>query len=174
VFHHAAFTENEATFKLKRRQVQYIFLSCRVINTCADVYIRAGTKDSVAESVSIINPFAYRDGCETTSHRDYIGCDKVVVTRHRKRVEIVQLLDNRCSKSAWDFFDNSQIFISKCSNVRNFFPPLALQPSWALAAYHSSDLSQLVGLLGRVISPSQGRYLNTGQHKYRINTCTTH
>jgi hypothetical protein len=34
--------------------------------------------------------------------------------------------------------------------------------------------SQLLGLLGRVISPSQGRYLNTGQHKHRINTYTTH
>jgi hypothetical protein len=34
--------------------------------------------------------------------------------------------------------------------------------------------SQLVGPLGRVISPSQGRYLNTGQHKHRINTYTTH
>jgi hypothetical protein len=30
-------------------------------------------------------------------------------------------------------------------------------------------LSQTVGLLGRVISPSQGCYLNTGQHKHRIN-----
>jgi hypothetical protein len=34
--------------------------------------------------------------------------------------------------------------------------------------------SHLVGLLGRVISPSQGLYLNTGQHKHRINTYTTH
>jgi hypothetical protein len=31
---------------------------------------------------------------------------------------------------------------------------------------------QTVGLLGRVISPSQGFYLNTGQHKHRINTYT--
>jgi shikimate 5-dehydrogenase len=31
---------------------------------------------------------------------------------------------------------------------------------------------QTVGLLGRVISTSQGLYLNTGQHKHRINTCT--
>jgi hypothetical protein len=31
---------------------------------------------------------------------------------------------------------------------------------------------QTVGLLGRVISPSQGLYLNTGQHKHRINTYT--
>jgi hypothetical protein len=31
---------------------------------------------------------------------------------------------------------------------------------------------QTVGLLGRVISSSQGLYLNTGQHKHRINTYT--
>jgi hypothetical protein len=30
----------------------------------------------------------------------------------------------------------------------------------------------MVGLLGRVISSSQGLYLNTGQHKHRINTYT--
>jgi hypothetical protein len=29
--------------------------------------------------------------------------------------------------------------------------------------------TQSVGLLGRGISPSQGRYLHTGQHKHRIN-----
>jgi hypothetical protein len=29
---------------------------------------------------------------------------------------------------------------------------------------------QTVGLLGRGISPSQGRYLHAGQHKHRINT----
>jgi hypothetical protein len=33
---------------------------------------------------------------------------------------------------------------------------------------------QTVELLGRVISSSQGLYLNTGQHKYRINTYTKH
>jgi hypothetical protein len=32
--------------------------------------------------------------------------------------------------------------------------------------------SQTEGLLGRVISPSQGRYLHTGQHKHRINAHT--
>jgi hypothetical protein len=31
---------------------------------------------------------------------------------------------------------------------------------------------QTVGLLGRVISSSQGLYLHTGQHKHRINTYT--
>jgi hypothetical protein len=29
--------------------------------------------------------------------------------------------------------------------------------------------TESVGLLGRVISPSQGRYLHTGQHKHRTN-----
>jgi hypothetical protein len=32
--------------------------------------------------------------------------------------------------------------------------------------------TQTVGLLGRVIGPSQGRYLHTGQHKHRINAYT--
>jgi hypothetical protein len=32
--------------------------------------------------------------------------------------------------------------------------------------------SQSVGFLGRVLSPLQGHYLNTGQHKHRINTYT--
>jgi hypothetical protein len=32
--------------------------------------------------------------------------------------------------------------------------------------------TQSVGLLGRVISPSQGRYLHTGQHKHRIHVHT--
>jgi hypothetical protein len=32
--------------------------------------------------------------------------------------------------------------------------------------------TQTVGLLGRVISPSQGRYLHTGQHKHRVNAHT--
>jgi hypothetical protein len=32
--------------------------------------------------------------------------------------------------------------------------------------------TQTVGLLGRVVSPSQGRYLYTGQHKHRINAET--
>jgi hypothetical protein len=32
--------------------------------------------------------------------------------------------------------------------------------------------TQTVGLLGGVSSPSQGRYLHTGQHKHRINAHT--
>jgi hypothetical protein len=32
--------------------------------------------------------------------------------------------------------------------------------------------TQMVGLLGRVNSPSQGRYLHTGQNKERINAYT--
>jgi hypothetical protein len=35
-----------------------------------------------------------------------------------------------------------------------------------------NHFSQTVGILGRVISLSQGRYLNPGQHKHRINAHT--
>jgi hypothetical protein len=35
-----------------------------------------------------------------------------------------------------------------------------------------NHFSQTVGLVGRMISPLQGRYLNTGQHKHTINTFT--
>jgi hypothetical protein len=42
---------------------------------------------------------------------------------------------------------------------------------WALAAFSVSWSSTLsVELLGRGISPSQGRYLYTAQHKHRTNT----
>jgi hypothetical protein len=41
---------------------------------------------------------------------------------------------------------------------------------WALAAFAVSwSFTQSVGLLGQEISPSQGRYLHTGQHEHRIN-----
>jgi hypothetical protein len=46
---------------------------------------------------------------------------------------------------------------------------MALQPfvrPWPLLQFRNHFL-QSVGLLGRVISPSQGRYLHTGQHKLR-------
>jgi hypothetical protein len=42
---------------------------------------------------------------------------------------------------------------------------------WPLIQFRN-NFSQTVGLLGRVISPSQGRYLNKGQHKHRINVYT--
>jgi hypothetical protein len=58
--------------------------------------------------------------------------------------------------------DNYKIFVS-----------LALQPPWALAsAFQFHDHFTYVGLLGRVIGSSQGLYLNTGQHKHRINAYT--
>jgi hypothetical protein len=54
-----------------------------------------------------------------------------------------------------------------------FLFSLALQPPLAVAsAFSFMVILQTVGLLGRVISSSQGLYLNTGQHKHRINTYT--
>jgi hypothetical protein len=51
---------------------------------------------------------------------------------------------------------------------------MALQPvvgRWPLLQFRN-HFSQSVGLLGRVISPSQGRYLHTGQHNHRIKAHT--
>jgi hypothetical protein len=47
-------------------------------------------------------------------------------------------------------------------------------PPWALASdfFSFMIIFQTVGLLWRVISSSQGPYLNTGKHKNRINTHT--
>jgi hypothetical protein len=45
---------------------------------------------------------------------------------------------------------------------------------WTLAALSvSKSYTQSVGLLGREISPSQGRYLHTEQYKHRINAYNT-
>jgi hypothetical protein len=43
---------------------------------------------------------------------------------------------------------------------------------WPLIFFSFMIILQTVGLLRRVISLSQGLYLNTGQHKHRINTYT--
>jgi hypothetical protein len=57
-------------------------------------------------------------------------------------------------------------------SVPNFFHWL-YSPPWALAyAFQFHDHLLRVRLLGRMISQSQGLYLNTGQHKHRINTYT--
>jgi hypothetical protein len=45
---------------------------------------------------------------------------------------------------------------------------------WAFTAFSASwSYTQSVGLLGRGISPSQGLYLYTEQHKHRINSHNT-
>jgi hypothetical protein len=51
---------------------------------------------------------------------------------------------------------------------------MVLQPfvgPWTLLQFRN-HFSQSVGLLERGISPSQGRYLDTGQHKHRTNAHT--
>jgi hypothetical protein len=52
-----------------------------------------------------------------------------------------------------------------------FFSSTAIQPFGPCPLISlSSSYTQSVGLLVRGISPSQDRYLRTGQHKHRINT----
>jgi hypothetical protein len=60
-----------------------------------------------------------------------------------------------------------------CGNHYGVFSVALLAHSgpWPHTQFRN-HFSQTVGLLGRVISSSQGRYLNTGQHKHRINVYT--
>jgi hypothetical protein len=52
--------------------------------------------------------------------------------------------------------------------ITGFFFPVSLLPLWSIGLISQFlDHSQSVGLLGQVISSSQGLYLNTGQHKHR-------
>jgi hypothetical protein len=53
-------------------------------------------------------------------------------------------------------------------SVRVFFS-MALQPFGPWPLFSFLTYTQSVGLFERGISPSQGRYLHTEQHKYRIN-----
>jgi hypothetical protein len=61
-------------------------------------------------------------------------------------------------------------------NVDSFFrSSAALQPfvgPWPRLHFRNLFLTQTVGLLGRGISPSQDRYLHTGQRKHGINAHT--
>jgi hypothetical protein len=52
---------------------------------------------------------------------------------------------------------------------------MALQPLWTLPAFSVSySYTQSVGVLGRGgVSPSQGRFLHTGQHKQNKRTETS-
>jgi hypothetical protein len=60
-------------------------------------------------------------------------------------------------------------------NVEVSFPmalPVHSEP-WPVYSFRN-NFSQMVGLLGRVISPSRGRYLNTGQHKHKLTHTDIH
>jgi hypothetical protein len=58
---------------------------------------------------------------------------------------------------------------------RNIHSSMSLQPfvePWPLLQFLNLFITQTVGLLGRVISPSLGCYLHTEEHKHRINAHT--
>jgi hypothetical protein len=69
--------------------------------------------------------------------------------------------------------DRSVTVISKHVSFMHSFihSSMALQPLLGpvLSLSFIIFFTQTVGLFGRVINPSQGHYLHTGQHKHRIN-----
>jgi hypothetical protein len=72
------------------------------------------------------------------------------------------------------FFKIHLISLYSYTHIFIHHSSVALQPfvgSWLLLQFHNF-FTQTVGLLGWVISPSQGHYLHTGEHKHRINAYT--
>jgi hypothetical protein len=67
------------------------------------------------------------------------------------------------------------ISVSHTKDLSSFIhSSMALQPfvgPWPLIHFRIF-FTRMVGLLGRVIGPSQGRYLHRGQHKHRLNAHT--
>jgi hypothetical protein len=88
---------------------------------------------------------------------------------HRSRTSL------RCTSSAWGILTKFKDIHSFC-NIIHICTVLSLSIyrstalCWALAAFSVSwTYTQSVGLLGRLISPSQGLYPYIKQHKRRIN-----
>jgi hypothetical protein len=116
----------------------------------------------------ICNGHFYR----STSHCSLFGCCKCL---HRytsllegRSVSFVNVRKYKNTKiiiQVWQiyvFTDESRVFLLLCSTL------------WSIGLISQFFLFtlQTVGLLGRVISSSQGLYLITGQHKHRINAYT--
>jgi hypothetical protein len=57
-------------------------------------------------------------------------------------------------------------------HIQSIYDSRALCLTFAAFLISISWCTQSVGLLGRRISPSQGRYLHTGQHRHRLNAHT--
>jgi hypothetical protein len=94
-----------------------------------------------------------------------------------ERMKTVHVLDRAATVSG-DAVVKSEIItmlLNKHIYIEFFFNG-SCSPFWALAAFQfGNHFSQTVGLLGRVISPSQGCYLNTIQtQNKRMHTPNIH
>jgi hypothetical protein len=112
---------------------------------------------------------------EATPHRHDILCVRIMSSLSKMQPKFVLLfasnlhaLSNENDKNIY-----LSIWLSVCLSIfLSIYLFMALQPfvsSWPL--FQFIDLfTQPVGHFGREISPSQGRYLHTGQHRHRINS----
>jgi hypothetical protein len=78
------------------------------------------------------------------------------------------LLRHRCRERNLSIRAQALHCVKAKRRYETYFYFFLLLPLWSRGLiYQFLDYSQTVGLLGRVISSSQGLYLNTGQHKHR-------
>jgi hypothetical protein len=105
------------------------------------------------------------------SHFEYID----IIFRNPQHITSTYRLINTRTlhiKPKLNFMKFSKNFITNILGIFTFSMALwAHSGPWPLIQF-LNHFSQRVGFLGRVISPSQGLYLNTGQHKHRINAYT--
>jgi hypothetical protein len=97
-------------------------------------------------------------------------------SRHRENFKSIKLTLDICSHncSLLKVYKSCKaISVSAVTVQLNFFSmALRAQSGPTPLIQLCNHFSLSVGLLGQVIGPSQGRYLNTVQHKHRINAYT--
>jgi hypothetical protein len=81
---------------------------------------------------------------------------------------------NAFSEMSFSCDDKQTIMASNHTFIHSFIHQWIYSPLLGPDLFFSSVIffTQTVGFPGRVISPSQGRYLHRGQHKHRINVHT--
>jgi hypothetical protein len=79
-----------------------------------------------------------------------------VYTMYFYSIVFYGIINNKSFQSMFYLSIHLPVFLSVCLSI---YGSTAL--SWALAAFSVSSFTQSVVLLGRGISPSQGRYLHT-------------
>jgi hypothetical protein len=85
---------------------------------------------------------------------------------------LTHLLQNYPIQTALTYLSTSYQFSIRGINMIFFSMALPAHSEPRPLIQFRNHFSQTVGLLGWVISPSEGRYLNTGQHKHTINAYT--
>jgi hypothetical protein len=142
---------------------------CKQSNRLADISDYIGSRRETEDSKSVLRPCRWSrnfsakrrltfDGIYgVISHKIELFVTTTVRTSNYKRIHLFRPLGQNC------YYIYLLSFIHSSMALQPFVEP------WSLLQFLIIFFAQAVGIFGRVISPSQGRYLYTVQHKQRIN-----